>query len=162
MIRCFITCFCLMGYSLANCVSWGSLTPLQQEVLVDYRSVWHLLLSEDQSVLEAGSFRIGKADQDSLQGFNELDDALNFADDIAIGVDWSDRIEANHSDFTIDIVDLLHNLIKRNQTTILVYSLNGDYPYIPAGTSSNLDMYLAYLSNTNVQPSWAKEVFLFE
>ena len=98
----------------------------------------------------------------NLQGFNELDDALNFADDIAIGVDWSDRIEASHSDFAIDIVDLLHNLIKRNQTTILIYSLNGDYPYIPAGTSSNLDIYLAYLSNTNVQPSWAKEVFLFE
>ena len=72
MIRCLIICFCLMGHSLANCVSWGSLTPLQQEVLVDYRSVWHLLLSEDQSVLEAGSFRIGKADQDSLQGFKEV------------------------------------------------------------------------------------------
>ena len=69
MIRCLIICFCFMGHSLANSVSWGSLTPLQQEVLVDYRSVWHLLLSEDQSVLEAGSFRIGKADQDSLQGF---------------------------------------------------------------------------------------------
>ena len=98
----------------------------------------------------------------NLQGFNELDDALNFADDIAIGVDWSDRVEANHSDFAIDIVDLLHNIIKRNQTTILIYSLNGDYPYIPAGTSSNLDIHLAYLSNTNVQPSWAKEVFLFD
>ena len=98
----------------------------------------------------------------NLQGFNELDDALNFADDIAIGVDWSDRVEANHSDFAIDIVDLLHNIIKRNQTTILIYSLNGDYPYIPAGTSSNLNIHLAYLSNTNVQPSWAKEVFLFD
>ncbi len=98
----------------------------------------------------------------NLQGFNELDDALNFADDIAIGVDWSDRVEANHSDFAIDIVDLLHNIIKRDQTTILIYSLNGGYPYIPAGTSSNLDIHLAYLSNTNVQPSWAKEVFLFD
>ena len=57
----------------------------------------------------------------NLQGFNELDDALNFADDIAIGVDWSDRVEANHSDFAIDIVDLLHNIIKRDQTTILIY-----------------------------------------
>ena len=72
MIRCLIICFCLMGHSLANCVSWGSLTPLQQEVLVDYRSVWHLLLSEDQSVLEAGAFRSGKADEDSLQGFQEV------------------------------------------------------------------------------------------
>ena len=98
----------------------------------------------------------------NLQGFNELDDALNFADDIAIGIDWSDKIEASHSDFRIDIVDLLHQLIKRNQFTIIVYSLLGDYPYIPAGTSSNLDIYLAYLSNNSTQPSWANEVFLFE
>ena len=54
----------------------------------------------------------------NLQGFNELDDALNFADDIVIGIDWSDKIEASHSDFRIDIVDLLHQLIKRDQLTI--------------------------------------------
>jgi len=98
----------------------------------------------------------------NLQGFNELDDALNFAEDIVIGIDWSDKIEANHSDFRIDIVDLLHQLIKRNQVTIIVYSLTGEYPYIPAGTSSNLKLYLAYLSDKNTKPSWANEVFLFE
>ena len=98
----------------------------------------------------------------NLQGFNELDDALNFADDIVIGIDWSDKIEASHSDFSIDIVDLLHQLIKRDQLTIMLYSLSGDYPYIPAGTSSNLVIYLAYLSNNSTQPSWASEVFIFE
>ena len=98
----------------------------------------------------------------NLQGFNELDDALNFTEDIVIGIDWSDKIEAKHDDFRIDIVDLLHQLIKRNQITIIIYSLTGEYPYIPAGTSSNLKMYLAYLSNNNTQPSWAKEVFHFE
>jgi len=98
----------------------------------------------------------------NLQGFNELEDALNFAEDIVIGIDWSDKIEANHSDFRIDVVDLLHQLIKRNQVTIIVYSLTGEYPYIPAGTSSNLKLYLAYLSDKNTKPSWANEVFLFE
>ena len=98
----------------------------------------------------------------NLQGFNQLDDALNFADDIVIGIDWSDKIEASHSDFRIDIVDLLHQLIKRDQLTIMLYSLSGDYPYIPAGTSSNLVIYLAYLSNNSTQPSWASEVFIFE
>ena len=98
----------------------------------------------------------------NLQGFNELDDALNFAEDIVIGIDWSDKVESNHSDFSIDIVELLHQLIKRNQTNILMYSLTGNYPYIPAGTSSNLKIYLAYLSNNSIQPSWAKEAFLFE
>ena len=98
----------------------------------------------------------------NLQGFNQLDDALNFADDIVIGIDWSDKIEASHNDFRIDIVDLLHQLIKRDQLTIMLYSLSGDYPYIPAGTSSNLVIYLAYLSNNSTQPSWASEVFIFE
>ena len=98
----------------------------------------------------------------NLQGFNQLDDALNFADDIVIGIDWSDKIEASHSDFRIDIVDLLHQLIKRDQLTIMLYSLSGDYPYIPAGTSSNLEIYLAYLSSNSTQPSWASEVFIFE
>ena len=98
----------------------------------------------------------------NLQGFNELEDALNFADDIVIGIDWSDKIEASHSDFRIDIVDLLHQLIKRDQLTIMLYSLSGDYPYIPAGTSSNLEIYLAYLSSNSTQPSWASEVFIFE
>ena len=98
----------------------------------------------------------------NLQGFSELDDALNFADDIVIGIDWSDKIEASHSDFSMDIVDLLHQLIKRDQLTIMLYSLSGDYPYIPAGTSSNLEIYLAYLSSNSTQPSWASEVFIFE
>ncbi len=98
----------------------------------------------------------------NLQGFKELEDALNFTEDIAIGIDWSDKIEAKHEDFRIDIVDLLHQLIKRNQVTIIVYSLTGEYPYIPAGTSSNLKLYLAYLFNKNTQPSWANEVFHFE
>ncbi len=98
----------------------------------------------------------------NLQGFNELEDALNFTENIAIGIDWSDTIEAKHEDFRIDIVDLLHQLIKRNQVTIILYSLTGEYPYIPAGTSSNLELYLAYLSNKNTLPSWANEVFYFE
>ena len=128
------------------------------EVFVDYGLIWgediiDLILADRGNVV---------LPLRNLQGFNELDDALKFAENIVIGIDWSDKVEANHHDFCIDIVDLLHQLIKRNQITILLYSLAGDYPYIPAGTSSNLTMYLAYLSNSSTQPSWAKEVFVFE
>ena len=128
------------------------------EVFVDYGLIWgediiDLILADRGNVV---------LPLRNLQGFNELDDALKFAENIVIGIDWSDKVEANHHDFCIDIVDLLHQLIKRNQITILLYSLTGDYPYIPAGTSSNLTMYLAYLSNNTTQPSWAKEVFVFE
>ena len=128
------------------------------EIFVDYGLIWgediiDLILADRGNVV---------LPLRNLQGFNELDDALKFAENIVIGIDWSDKVEANHHDFCIDIVDLLHQLIKRNQITILLYSLTGDYPYIPAGTSSNLTMYLAYLSNKSTQPSWAKEVFVFE
>ena len=130
----------------------------ENEILVDSGLIW------GEDIIDLILADIGKVvlPLRYLQGFNELDDALNFADDIAIGIDWSDRIEASHSDFRIDIVDLLHQLIKRNQLTIMLNSLLGDYPYIPAGTSSNLELYLAYLSNNSTQPSWASEVFLFE
>tara|TARA_B100002052_G_C15788509_1_gene555121 strand:- start:72 stop:653 length:582 start_codon:yes stop_codon:yes gene_type:complete len=128
------------------------------EVFVDYGLIWgediiDLILADRGNVV---------LPLRNLQGFNELDDALKFAENIVIGIDWSDKVEADHHDFCIDIVDLLHQLIKRNQITILLYSLTGNYPYIPAGTSSNLRMYLAYLSNNSTQPSWAKEVFVFE
>ena len=130
----------------------------ENEIFVDSGLIW------GEDIIDLILADIGKVilPLRNLQGFNELDDALNFADDIVIGIDWSDKIEASHSDFRIDIVDLLHQLIKRDQLTIMLYSLSGDYPYIPAGTSSNLEIYLAYLSNNSTQPSWASEVFIFE
>ena len=97
-----------------------------------------------------------------LQGFAELDEALTYAEDVAIAIDWSQSVEAEHSDFSIDIVELLQSLHYRNQTDILIYSLNGDYPYIPAGTAVNLDLKLVYLSEFKSQPQWSKGVFVFE
>jgi len=97
-----------------------------------------------------------------LEGFNELDDALSFAEDVTIGIDWSQNVEAKHKDFSIDIVQLLQILHQRNQTNILIYSLEGDYPYIPAGTAVNLDIKLAYLAESGTLPQWAQGVFFFE
>ena len=71
MIRFLLIFFSIAVHSLANGVSWGSLTSIQQEVLVDYRSVWHLITAEEQSVLESGAFRVGKADQKSLKVFQD-------------------------------------------------------------------------------------------
>ncbi len=48
-----------------------------------------------------------------LQGFEELDAALAYAEDITIGIDWSQVVEANHTDFSIDIVKLLRMLHQR-------------------------------------------------
>lgn len=97
-----------------------------------------------------------------LQGIEELDAALAYAADITIGIDWSQTVEANHPDFSRDIVELLQFLHKRGQTDILIYSLTGECPYIPAGTARNLNLKLAYLTHTKQIPNWAKEVFVFE
>ena len=97
-----------------------------------------------------------------LQGFQELDAALAYADDVTIGIDWSQSVESQHKDFSIDIVQLLQKLHQRGQTDILIYSLTGECPYIPAGTAVNLDIKLAYLTNFKQLPNWSKEVFVFE
>jgi len=97
-----------------------------------------------------------------LQGFEELDAALAYAEDITIGIDWSQVVEATHPDFSIDIVKLLQILHQRGQTDILIYSLTGECPYIPAGTAVNLDIKLAYLTEAKQIPNWEKGVFVFE
>ena len=97
-----------------------------------------------------------------LQGFEELDAALAYAEDVTIGIDWSQTVEANHVDFSIDIVKLLQTLHRRGQTDILIYSLTGECPYIPAGTAVNLDIKLAYLTEVKQIPNWSKGVFVFE
>ena len=97
-----------------------------------------------------------------LQGFQELDAALAYANDVTIGIDWSQSVESQHEDFSVDIVQLLQKLHQRGQTDILIYSLTGECPYIPAGTAVNLDIKLAYLTKFKQLPNWSKEVFVFE
>jgi len=98
----------------------------------------------------------------NLQGFDELDAALAYAEDVTIGIDWSNTVESKNHDFSIDIVKLLQQLHQRGQTDILIYSLLGEYPYIPAGAAINLNIKLAYLSESKPPPQWAKGVFVFE
>ena len=98
----------------------------------------------------------------NLRGFNELDDALSYAEDTIIGIDWSQEVESISDDFSIDIVKLLRQLHQRGKTDILIYSLTGEYPYIPAGAITNFNIKLAPLSEVRLTPSWAQGVFSFE
>tara|TARA_B100002051_G_scaffold80093_1_gene76564 strand:- start:759 stop:1337 length:579 start_codon:yes stop_codon:yes gene_type:complete len=133
--------------------------PLDLEnAYVDFGLIW------GEDIIDLLMFDRGKVvvPLRKLEGFSELDDALSYAEDVTIGIDWSQNIEAKHTDFSIDIVQLLQKLHQRNQTDILVYSLQGDYPYIPAGIAVNSDIKLAYLSVPGPLPQWAKGVFFFE
>ena len=98
----------------------------------------------------------------NLQGFSELDIALNYAADITIAIDWSQSVQSSSNDFSIDIVDLLKQLHKRGQRNILIYSLLGEYPYIPAGMTTNLNIKLVFLSDYRPPPQWARGVLVFE
>ena len=98
----------------------------------------------------------------NLRGFDELDEALSYAEDTIIGIDWSQEVESVNDDFSIDIVRLLRQLHQRDQMDILVYSLTGEYPYIPAGATTNFNIKLATLSEVSPLPSWAQGVFSFE
>jgi len=98
----------------------------------------------------------------NLRGFDELDEALTYTEDAIIGIDWSNTVESISKDFSIDIVELLRLLRQRNQKELMIYCLTGDYPYIPAGAVSNLQIKVATLSEPHHPPSWAKEVFSFE
>ena len=98
----------------------------------------------------------------NLRGFDELDEALSYAEDTIIGIDWSQEVESVNNDFSIDIVRLLRQLHQRGQMDILVYSLTGEYPYIPAGATTNFNIKLATLSEVRPAPSWAQGVFSFE
>lgn len=130
----------------------------ENEIYVDFGLTWGediidlLMLDRGQLILPLRN----------LQGFNELDAALAYAENITIGIDWSTSVKSSSSDFSIDIVKLLHLLHQRGQTNILIYSLIGELPYIPAGTAANLNINVAYLKESRTQPRWTKGVFIFE
>ena len=98
----------------------------------------------------------------NLRGFNELDEALSYSESTIVGIDWSYEVESASKDFSIDIVKLLRQLHQRSQTDILIYSLTGEYPYIPAGATANLNIKLATLVEVRHVPNWAQGVFSFE
>ena len=84
------------------------------EVFVDYGLIWgediiDLILADRGNVV---------LPLRNLQGFNELDDALKFAENIVIGIDWSDKVEANHHDFCIDIVLKTFNIVIRIDNSV--------------------------------------------
>ena len=137
--------------------SFLELNP-ENKIYVDFGLTWGediidlLMLDRGQVILPLRN----------LQGFNELDAALAYVEDVTIGIDWSSSVKSSSSDFSIDLIKLLHSLYQRGQTDILIYSLLGELPYIPAGTAANLNINVAYLTKSRIKPQWAKGVFIFE
>ena len=96
----------------------------------------------------------------SLRGWGELDEALSYAELELVSIDWAGgRIEA-HSDFRDDIVDILRQLLRRNISRVMVNSLDGSFPFIPAGLAGSLQLDVALLTDEH-PPNWASEAFRF-
>jgi len=147
-----------MGGIIRNRPNPFSLPSSPEKTYVDFGLIWgediiDLIMSDKGKII---------LPLRQLQGFQELDAALTYAEDVTIGIDWSQSVESQHEDFSIDIVQLLQKLHQRSQTDILIYSLTGECPYIPAGTAVNLDIKLAYLTEFKQLPNWSKGVFVFE
>ncbi len=80
MIRIMLFCLLFSVCSVTYARVWGVLTISQKELLTEYRSVWHLLLPSQQKILEAGAFRVSKANSESLIFFQaEYEKWLNLS-----------------------------------------------------------------------------------
>ena len=67
MLFCLLFSLCSVTYARV----WGYLTTSEKEVLTEYRSVWHLLLPSQQEILEAGAFRVAKANSENMDFFQK-------------------------------------------------------------------------------------------
>ena len=96
----------------------------------------------------------------SLRGWGELDEALSYAELELVSLDWAGESVEAHSDFRGDIIDILRQLLLRNIPRVMVNSLDGSFPFIPAGLAGSVQLDVALLTDGH-PPNWASEVFRF-
>ena len=96
----------------------------------------------------------------SLRGWGELDEALVYAELELVSLDWAGEPVAAHADFQGDIIELLRQLLRRNIPRVMVNSLDGSFPFIPAGIAGSVRLDVAMLTDGH-PPNWAGEVFRF-
>jgi len=94
----------------------------------------------------------------SLRGWRELDEALVYAELEMVSFDWAGEPVAAHGDFQGDVVELLRQLLRRNIPRVMVNSLDGSFPFIPAGLAGSVRLDVAMLADGHA-PNWAGEVF---
>ena len=96
----------------------------------------------------------------SLRGWGELDEALSYAELELVSLDWAGGPVVAHSDFRGDIIDILRQLLRRNIPRVMFNSLDGSFPFIPAGLAGSVRLDVAMLTDGH-PPNWADEVFRF-
>ena len=94
----------------------------------------------------------------SLRGWREMDEALVYAELELVSFDWACEPVAAHGDFQGDIIELLRQLLRRNIPRVMVNSLDGSFPFIPAGLAGSVRLDVTMLTDGH-PPNWASEVF---
>ena len=142
---------------LKNRPAPGSL-PLnpKRETLVDSGMAWGEDVI-DAIMADRGSVIVPLR---SLRGWGELDEALSYAELELVSLDWAGGLVEAHSDFRGDIIDILRQLLRRNIPRVMFNSLDGSFPFIPAGLAGSVRLDVAMLTDGH-PPNWADEVFRF-
>jgi hypothetical protein len=128
----------------------------KRETLVDSGMVWGEDVI-DAIMADRGSVIVPLR---SLRGWGELDDALSYAELELVSIDWAGGSVEAHADFHGDIIDILRQLLRRNIPRVMVNSLDGSLPFIPAGLAGSVQLDVALLTDDH-PPNWASEVFRF-
>ena len=96
----------------------------------------------------------------NLNGFGELDVALAFAENLIIGIDYTDKVLAKHSDFSnMSLFDLINHLKNLKIKRFLITILGGNPPSFPSSMIDDLDFYFAKINKNITVPYGSKGVF---
>ena len=96
----------------------------------------------------------------NLNGFDELNIALDFAENLIIGIDWAEVVLANHSDFSdMSLIDLLNHLKNLEINRFLITILSSNPPSLPSLIVDNSELYFAKIDKSITVPYGSKGVF---
>ena len=96
----------------------------------------------------------------NLNGFDELSIALDFAENLIIGIDYTDSVCAKNKDFSnTSLIDLINRLQNMNINRFLITILGSNPPSLPNSILDNSDFYFAKMDKNITVPYGSKGVF---
>jgi len=94
-----------------------------------------------------------------LNGLAGLAEALDFSDELVVGIDWTGDVVAQHADFRIDLDRLFSRLSRAGVRRLLLACLDGPLPFLPAGVLGGFEVYIAMLGGDLQPPEGVAGVF---
>ena len=96
----------------------------------------------------------------NLNGFDELNIALDFAENLMIGIDYTDSVFAKHKDFSdMPLINLITHLQDLKINRFLITILGSNPPSLPNSIIDTSDFYFAKINKNITVPYGSKGVF---